>query len=387
MLSTGPLVVASSSYPRHGDDSAGRFVAASVDALNAAGVQTEVVAPADPDCQVQKGVTHFRYAPLKNWQRLCYGFGIVPNLKRNPALALLLPGLAAGLGRHLWRRRQLPQLAHFLLPTAATAAAVGVRRFAAIAHGSDVALLERLPGGALLAQFIAQRARALAFASQQLQERFCALLNSAEPIGEVIPPAFYAPQPEPRPVARKTLGIPPDAVVVLFLGRLVPTKGVSVLLQSLEHCPLNTLCLVAGDGPQRGLLEKQAEKLQQRVRFLGHQPPSLHAMLFGAADILAVPSYPDHRGHAEGLPTVLLEGCAAKIPVVASEVGGIPELLKHNRSGLLVPPRDPQLLGQALGNLAQSPALRKRLVHQAQLAIQPLLPQQHAARLLRLVLE
>jgi glycosyltransferase involved in cell wall biosynthesis len=130
----------------------------------------------------------------------------------------------------------------------------------------------------------------------------------------------------------------------------------------LESFP-GSCYLVAGDGPQRPTLERRARELgvEGRVRFLGarHDVPALLAL----ADLAVLPT------QADLLPTAVLEAMAAGTPVVASAVGGIPELIEHGQSGLLVPPGDPAALVAACGELLGAPERAERLAARARAVI------------------
>jgi glycosyltransferase involved in cell wall biosynthesis len=94
---------------------------------------------------------------------------------------------------------------------------------------------------------------------------------------------------------------------------------------------------------------------------LGRRDRDAVCELVRAAHVLAAPSVPTKRGKREGIPIVLMEAMASGVPVVASRISGIPELVEHGVSGLLVPPGDAQSLASALGRLQGDPSLRKRL--------------------------
>ncbi|MFH1808580.1 MAG: glycosyltransferase [Pseudomonadota bacterium] len=371
-------VVATTSYPRFDDDGAGRFVWASVQGLRRVGVEVEVLAP-DHVLASAPDVTWLRHAPRRGWQTLCYGHGILPNLDSSPWRAVLVPGLLAALVHALAQRRGCPTVAHWLVPTALAAALAGVEPLVAVVHGSDLALLERLPGGPQLARFIVARCRRVVSVSRELQDRLLRLAPAATV--EVIPPAVECIVPTSRRQARAALGLDDSAAVVLLLGRLLETKGLRTMLSCLPALPAQTEILIAGDGPLRADIENAARQAARPVHVLGAIAPSTRATLFGAADLVVVPSQPDPWGHAEGLPAVLLEAMAAGVPVVASAVGGIPDTVVDGETGLLVPAADASALGQALCRVLDDEGLRQRLAHRAQQAIQPLLGRGHGERM------
>ena len=131
----------------------------------------------------------------------------------------------------------------------------------------------------------------------------------------------------------------------LFLGRLVPQKGLDVLLRALEDVPGLHLD-VAGEGPDRGRLEELAEPLGERVRFLGWRSDVVD--LLADHHLLVVPS------RWEGFGLTVVEALACGRPVVATQVDILPELV--GEAGLLVPPEDPVALASALRRLCASPA-------------------------------
>lgn len=158
--------------------------------------------------------------------------------------------------------------------------------------------------------------------------------------------------PVDRTAVRDSLGVPGDAALVLTVAVLRPAKGIGDMLHAmrhaLEHIP-SAHYLIVGDGPDRARLEALAADLgvAERVTFAGHRDdvPSL----LGAADLFVLPS------HTEALPTVLMEAMAAGLPVVATEVGGIPEMVERGVSAHLVPAESPRLLADAVTRVLAAP--------------------------------
>jgi len=150
---------------------------------------------------------------------------------------------------------------------------------------------------------------------------------------------------------------------LLAVGRLVLKKGLDVLVEAARRVEFHFLLEIVGGGPERERLEGavRAAGLGDRVRLTG---PVTHAELpghYAAADIVVVPSVVDRNGDRDGLPNVVLEAMASGRPVVASDVAAIGTAVAHRRSGLLVPPGDPDALAAALTELADAPRLRAAL--------------------------
>ncbi|MEW6253926.1 MAG: glycosyltransferase, partial [Planctomycetota bacterium] len=101
--------------------------------------------------------------------------------------------------------------------------------------------------------------------------------------------------------------------------------------------------------------------LNGAVEFAGRKTRQEVIALLNEADVVVAPSVPSRDNRREGIPVVLMEAMSAGVPVVASDLSGIPELVEHEVSGLLVPPGDPAAIAAALERLANDPALRARL--------------------------
>jgi len=151
-------------------------------------------------------------------------------------------------------------------------------------------------------------------------------------------------------IAVVPLPVPGEAILrplgdaVLYLGRLSPEKGVAVLLRAWSHAPAGARLMIAGTGPELQELQAISESLCFRnVAFLGHVSREGLAEIFAQTRCVVVPS----RSY-EVSPYVILEAGARGIPVIASRIGGIPELVQHEKTGLLVLPDDPAELGKAI---------------------------------------
>ncbi len=164
-----------------------------------------------------------------------------------------------------------------------------------------------------------------------------------------------------RESARDRLGLPRAGFLVGVIGRLEPDKGGDDAIAALPsirrvHDDAGLVFLGAppdGDQHVKALRSlASALGIQDAVRFAGERAEV--APLLTAFDLVLHPS------RHEALPRVLIESLFAGVPVVASEVGGVPELIESGRCGLLVPPRDPQALGAAAAMLAGDPELRRR---------------------------
>lgn len=153
-------------------------------------------------------------------------------------------------------------------------------------------------------------------------------------------------RPQHRRAARSKLGIADDTPLVAFTGNLVPVKGLQYLIEAaanlIESGRKITVVLI-GNGPQESALRAlcSRKKISAHVLFAGNCPPARVAEWLAASDVFCLPSL------SEGCPNVVLEALSCGRPVVASAVGGVPELVNAS-CGILVPPRSPVRLADAL---------------------------------------
>ena len=172
---------------------------------------------------------------------------------------------------------------------------------------------------------------------------------------DVVPnPAPELPEHPTRDEARATLGI--DGFALGVAGRLTAQKALGDTLEALARVP-DVALLVLGDGPERAELERRAGELglADRVRFLGAGTRDDVIALFRAVDAALLTSA------WENLPHTLLEALATGTPVIATAVGGIPEVVRDGENGLLVPPRDIAAIASAIDRLVHDDALRASL--------------------------
>lgn len=161
-----------------------------------------------------------------------------------------------------------------------------------------------------------------------------------------------------RAALRAHLGLPPDAVILGTMCRLIEQKGIAFAIQAFEmlHTEYPHVHLViTGEGALRAQLEGLVDALDlgERVHFLGWQPEPTH--ILAAYDVLLMPSL------WEGFGLVMLEAMAQGVPIIGSRVSAIPEVIDDGYSGILVPPKDPHSLARAITYLLDHP--QKRLVY------------------------
>lgn len=201
-------------------------------------------------------------------------------------------------------------------------------------------------------------------AISQALHRFCIEVEGAPP--HKMHTIYYGLDPNrwvvdvnrARTGLRGELSMGKQALLVGMACRLIEQKGVNVGLKAFERVAQDfptAHLVIAGDGPLRDALENQARWMvaRERVHFLGWRADV--PFVLAALDILLVPSL------WEGFGLVLLEAMAQSIPIIASDVSALPEIVAHGETGLLVPPRDTDALAEALALLLGDKALRRHL--------------------------
>ncbi|HET6583377.1 MAG TPA: glycosyltransferase [Nannocystaceae bacterium] len=370
-------LVVSTTFPQYEGDPRGEFILRHWEQVASRGARVRVLVPRTGWCRGALAgpceIVRFAYAP-RVLSTLTGNFGILENIREQPWRAALVPPLWIGLRRAV--QRELARgdvgrvVAHMLLPAGWIVADECSRRgvpFDLFGHGTDVDVLLRLPRP-LLRRFVARirSAEAVRFPSAEKRERFRrALGHRDDPTRLVVEPMVHCVAP-PDPIASPTR---PGSRTILYLGRLIPQKGVGDLMIVAARMQPRPRLEIAGDGPHRRRLQRLARRLGLEVRFHGFlHRPAVHA-LFAAADVLCVPSR-EVAGLSEGTPLVIREAFAHHVPVVATAVGGIPELHRPDGALALVAPGDllalqhalEDALGRGVASPRSDPAVHTRRV-------------------------
>ena len=248
--------------------------------------------------------------------------------------------------------------AHYFYPDGVAAALLGRRLRKPVvitARGTDVNLIPeyRLPRRWI--RWAAGQAAAIVAVSEALRARLIELGvpdSRIEVLRNGVDLDLFAPRN--REAARRQLGLNVTGVVLASVGSLIPTKGHEVAIRATALLPQVTL-LIAGEGPQDGALRRLAECLgtADRVRFMGAVPQERLVTVYNAAEIVVLAS------SREGFSNVLLEALACGTPVVATDVGGTPEIVAAPVAGRLVEERSPEALGHAIRDLLRDPPARE----------------------------
>ena len=319
--------------------------------------------------------------PRRYWHCLVRYALRAPEPWRNRRRCLAFWAMAPYTAWHLRRAGVQHLHAHFANAPASLAlpaAHLAGISFSFTVHAHDLFIDQLLlPAKLEAAAFVAGISR---FNLGFLQQHFSAAADARlELVRNGIDPERFRPEPHPT-------GTPP---LILAVGRLVETKGFHVLVAAcarLRQEGRDCRCLIVGEGPEAEPLQQLVVDLglDDRVELPGRLQPEALLPLFRSADLLAMPACV-RNSDQDGIPTVLIEALAMEIPVVATRVSGIPELVRDGDTGLLVAPDDPEALAAALGRLLADHGLGRRLAAAGrELVVAEFNSQRSAVRMLQL---
>lgn len=379
------LVFGSSAFPRWKNDPSPAFVYGLSKRLSQKGLGVSVLVPHHPGSRLFETVDgmrvyRFRYFLPSGLERLCYGGGILPNMKKSFLARVQLPFFIAAEFFSLWKvaKKERPDIihAHWILPQGFVAAIIGkLLKIPVVvtAHAGDVFPLNNFVFR-MLSKFSINSASAITVNSAFTKSAVAKI--SGLPGIKVIPMGvdmkmFSSASSFAAAAIRKKFGITgKSGKMVLFVGRLAEKKGVTYLIAAMKDvvkrfpgCKL----VVVGEGPEKAFLVRQSQQLglSSAVAFAGSVPNNELPAFYRAADVFVLPSIVDSKGDTEGLGVVLLEAIAAGTPVVASRVGGIPDIVVNGKTGLLVEQKNHEELAAAIKSLFAGSELGKKLSAEA----------------------
>ncbi len=399
--------VLTTSYPTHEEDFAGSFVAGMVETLIKRGHSVTLLAPRVRSCATTSGppsscgipspsctpgsarsdscrvsgpgggleksglfAHRVRYPWPERWPSVFNGGGAPDSLEANPWLWAELPPFLLCMARDALRllRGVDVIISHWLIPCGILASILfPKKKHLAVAHSSDVRMLagsvfaeagvRLLLGSNVEVMFSCEAVRNV------LMERLSQKNTVALKQRSFVQPMGAEPQRVVgghRARIREELGI--EGFCVLFLGRLVPIKRPEWLL-ALARGVEEATFIVAGDGPLRESLQRRVEAsgFEARFRFEGAVGPDRKRDLLSGADVMVSTSGVTAGGRTEGAPVSMMEGAIAGLPVVATEVGGVGEIVVDGETGFLCSTDQPDSMISALKRLKNDPDLLRSL--------------------------
>lgn len=372
------VLAITSSYPRYEGDATAPFVESIVRGVADLGHDVHVLVPEHrewqrPESEGRVRFHRYRYSPVRSWTPWGFSESLEDGVRIRKALYLLAPVVLASAtraARSLLANGGFDVVhVHWVIPNGPIGRLATRGRLPLVVslHGSDVAVSERSRAIGRATRWTFERAAAVTAPSGDLLER--ARERGARGLLELVSygadVAAFSPPSHAGARMRARLGLAADDIVVAGIGRLIPVKGFEYLVEAhargVGDMPRLRLVLV-GDGALREQLARRAGELgvADSVIMVGTASREEIPAYLAASDIVVVPSI-RHEGYVDGLPNVALEAMAAGLPLVASSVGGLPDLVRAGENGVLVGEKDAAGLSAAIVELARDADLRARL--------------------------
>ena len=371
------VCILTSSFPRFKKDHAGIFIYHLSMWLAKKGIEVVVISPHDNGFAISErwdGIRIIRFPyffPLK-YQRLCYGAGIPQNVKRNLIAKIQIPlFIISEIIFSLWVIKKLKMdiiHAHWSLPQGLTGLICkNVLKVACVTtlHGSDIHGLRYPILKSLNAKIIKNSDICTANSgatAEMAGDFFKAGKIEIVPMG--VDPDFFS---RPGNAGALRMRGENDERIILYVGRFIDLKGVDYLIRALpgvlEKYP-KTKCLLVGSGPMKDGLISLSKRLnlENKVIFKDKVSQEKLINIYSTANIFILPSIINKKKQTEGLGVVLLEAMACGIPVVGSNVGGIPDIIKDGETGLLTRQKDPDDIAEKVIKLLSDEKLRDKVV-------------------------
>lgn len=371
------VVHVATAFPRDEDDVITPWLVEMIRRCRARGIDAEVLAPAyrgSDDHRLQGiPVRRFRYAPAP-WETLTHDETAPDRVRRSLLHAALVPGYllggtvaAAGVGR------EAPDVVHVHWPVphalfgaAARAASGGRTALVCSYYAVEVNwVLHRMRWLRPFLRWSARTADAVTAISTSTA-RTLSEVAGHEP--RIVPFAAAVGDEGPAAAARREPLSGSGPLRLLFVGRLVERKGVEVLVEALPRIleERDAVLTVVGEGGREAAIRAAARRcgVEDRVELTGYVADEELSRRYASCDIFVLPAVVDRKGDTEGLGVVLLEALRHERPVVASRVGGIPDIVEEGRTGWLVPPRDAAALAGRILQLARRPGEARRVARE-----------------------
>ena len=356
-------------FPRSSGDVITPWLIETIKRLRGRGIEVEVLAPAYRGLrdQVIDGITvhRFRYAPA-GLETLTHDQTTPDRLREKPAYLGLVPGyvMAGSLAAIRLAKSGRFDILHAFWPLPHGILGLAAQRIAGVPlvstfFGVELTWLRKqLPFLAPVVRGIIRKSAAVTVISRYTAAEVERLVPEASvrtiPFGAAVQPV---PQERAHSGTRQHTQL-------LFVGRLVERKGVHVLLRALAAVreSAEVRLTIIGDGPMMASWSQEARELGlgDAVSFRGFVSDEDLAGEYARSDIFVLPAVRDRKGDVEGLGVVLIEALMHGLPVIASDCGGIPDVVTAE-SGLLVPPGDVDALAQAIMRFVADPGLARRM--------------------------
>ena len=363
------LLITGSTFPRYAGDTEPRFVLDLAKNMKEYAEVTVLVpaAPGAADREELEGVqvVRYHYFPIHSLETLCYPGAIVPRIREKKVMGLLVPWLFVSLYVHLFKMRREYDIvqANWLIPQGIVQSFIK-KPYVVTGHGGDVTSLNK---GILkvLKKRCLKNAAGVTAVSQPLMDVLNGIYENPKQavISMGCDTAMFG--QEHRVENYFGQG---DKKVVLFVGRLAEKKGVSYAIEAMRQVN-NAILVIAGDGPLKSKLQRQAETVQKEsgstILFLGAKTHEELKGIYASADLFVMPSITAKDGDKEGFGLVILEAFASGLPIVASRSGGITDIVKDGVNGYLAEEKDVSGLADRINIVLQDKNIYNKMQTEA----------------------
>jgi len=349
------MLVLTTTFPKSKNDfGTPRFVYDLSENLSRRNIQTFVLTPDNPEnknkveiISENYSIYRFKYFLKKN-QMLTTGEGILPSIKKTKQNLLLIPFLIIFQFINtlsMIRKYKIDIISsHWLVPSGLIGAIMQrflKRKNYVIVHAAALYLLEKLPFGNKIANFIYKNSTRFFIVSNYGKQQFYKLLSKPDIVlynkkVKVLPMGAYT-KLFTQKIKKKTF--PKNSFNILFLGRIVEKKGLIYAIEAIKKINDKDIYFhICGDGPLSKVLKNftKENNLTKNIKFYGRISEEDKIILLNSTDLLLVPSIETSAGDKEGLPVVILEALSAGLPIIATNVGGISDGVIDQNTGFLI---------------------------------------------------
>lgn len=362
------IILLTSSYPSSIDLINRSFMTDFAESLTKKGIQVFVVCPHQPNLPFREKQNNISIIRFPYWfttpgQKLGGVGGIFPSMRRSLLSVIQLIPFCICEFIITWKiiRKEKINIihSHWIIPQGLIGAIIqqiaGFPHISSI-HGTDIHLVHAYKLAHPLMRVISKYSNIITTNSSHTYRLLQDLIPNNSINCRIIPMGIY-----PEEFSSKPRFDIKDQKIILFVGRLIPLKGINILIKALKliHIENSSFQLfIVGEGPEQKTLENLSSDLNitSSVRFLGNLPRNELRIYYQKASVFVLPSIL-YKNQTEGLGVVLLEAMASGVPVIGSNIGGIPDIIEDGENGLLVPPGEPQALANAIIRIIEDPDL------------------------------
>lgn len=363
------LLITTTTFPRFKNDSEPRFILDLAKSLNKYANVT-VLAPyskgsKEKEIMENVKVERFHYFPIREMENLTAPGAIVSRIKENKLRLFLIPFFLFAYYKRLQKMSKNFDIvqANWLIPQGIIQSFIKKVPFIVTCHGSDIntlnnSLIRKVKKMAM------KKACGITYVSSELKDTANKIYKNKK---EAVISMGVDTKKFGKAYYRENYFNQKDKKVILFVGRLVEVKGVSYLIEAMKDVK-NAILYIVGSGDLENKLRLEAknikeelEKNNSQIIFAGAKNHNDLKTIYASADLFVAPSIRAKDGSKEGFGLVLIEAAASGLPIIASRIGGIKDIIKDFESGIFTKERSPKSLAKAINTVLYDENLYKKL--------------------------